>query len=354
MGLGLAIQREIEESYLPVRLCKSVNSVIQKKGCLTGSAMISTMIAVKAFVLTFSYFCMEGVVRSFMAVAVDEYDDKIVSLRPLGDAGGWTALALFSMTAAGNLTMKLIREGEYIRVQSICKKWMKDHQELIQENPKPYEKLYLTIQDILYDYSTQCLFSKSLLSRKLTALKIHEPSKINVEDPPFSKDKNLEPFFHKIQLKLQKKSSSKQYFQRFFYGQRSVMRHGCSRELNSLIFGIAIPIILLGTALLSFVGQIGLAKQLFYDREELTDVGHFGEWPFNAVEAIGVAIFLHFLCILNEGDFERTRMVYAKQIDKLKDEPDLHNHLCKVANKDLSQQASGCNYFKLNYQFKKI
>lgn len=345
--IGKAIHKETDHYSFLSRICRSVKSISQEKGWGMGALSVCAMTGAKIYAFAFSYFCLEGVVRSLIDVYKD--DTYIVRIRPLGDVGGWSALSLFAALTIGTLASRLIKEGEYIRLQSICTKWVQDNKSIIEENPKFYDQLYEKVNAIYDAYNSQCLFSKSLISRRLTALDICSEAQPEEPDSKLSKDKVLADIFREIKKKIEEDSSAKKYFCRLYSGLKSVKQTGgCCRITGSLITGVAFPIMLLLGAVLSFVGEFGLGKEIFYDREELTDIGHFGEWPFNAIELVSVAFFLHIWCMINEGDFVRTRKIYSKHINALADDDlNLHNRLCEVANEELSQLSTGCYYFKL-------
>ena len=295
---------------------------------------------------------MEGAVRSIIDVAKD--DAFLVRLRPLGDAGGWTALALFSAMTIATLASRFVREGEYLYLKKIITKWIQKNKDEIEEDPKLYNQLYKEMNEQFKNISSQCLFSKQLLSMRITVLTICNNAPQQEENSLLYKDRALEKIFLKIQKKIDKDSSCKKYFHRLFDGLKSIKKDGgYTRLLGSLVKGVALPIILVTGAALSLVGEIGLGKELFGDRNELTDIGHFGEWPFNAAEMIGVAYFMHKWCIINEGNFVRIRKIYEKSINSLEDDDlILYNRLCKVANDELSQFATSCHYFKLPSDYK--
>jgi hypothetical protein len=366
-SLIASIHNQTDNQFFGKRVFCSIRTISQKKGYLAGAATGVALSVSAVYTLAFSYFLLEGSVRSLIDVY---HDHSIVGLRPLGDAGGWTGLGLFSVLALGNLCMRVIRESEYIRIKSICRNWVEANKMRIRDDRNFHQYLYSKINNLLDAFQSQCLFSESLASRRLIALDTCQSSDLEAQDDlgcgsKFAKDKELQTIFQKIHQELQDASKPKQYCNIIHSGQQSIKQTGGhSRQLGSLILGIAIPIILLSCAILSFVGEFGLGKELFIDKEGLTDVGHFGEWPFNAVEMVGVAFLLHLWVMINEGDFTITRKIYAKHIecsDKdcslhkcLQEDTKLRNRLCTIANEELAQGAVSCHYFKsLGYQFEK-
>lgn len=354
--LGQAIHEKTDYRCFLSRFYHSFIDISKEKGWAKGVLSASALTVVNIYAATFAYPCLEGSVRSIMEVIED--DTYIVRIRPFGDVGGWTALALFAAMTIGTLSVRFIREGEFIRLKSICKKWIGDNQKMIEENPNLYNILYEKISEFYTAFNSQCLFSKSLVSRQLTVLDILSDAPSTEKNSTLSTDRALQEIYQNVKDEIEEASSLKKYFHRLYKGQKAIKKEGgCSRMLGSLILGVALPIIFLLCAALSFVGEFGLGKELFVDREELTDIGHFGEWPFNAVEVITVAFFLHIWCMINPGDFARTRKIYARHINSLKDDNlNFHDRLCDTANEALSQMSPGCHFFKLpsDYQFEKL
>lgn len=261
-------------------------------------------------------FCGEGVVRSFKEIAEDE--TPVVRLRPFGDIGGWSALQLLSLMALDQFFKQLMHEGEYLRIETLSRKWIEENEEKIKNNPKFIEKLYFVIHDYLKTYSGICLFSKSLASRRLVVLNLTAGMRAKKQGS-LHLDRKLEEVFTRIKKREEKETSIKKYFSRFYQGEKVLYQSGGGwRVAASLVIGVAIPIFLLITAICSYVGEIGLGTELFYHRESLTDVGHFGEWPFNALEVLGFAILLNLWAIIYEGDFANLKSNYGEEIENFK------------------------------------
>ncbi len=345
--LNQTVYEKTENRFFLTRYCSAIKSITKEKGWTTGILSTCAMTGAKIYGLAFSYFCMEGSARSVIDVIND--DQFLVRLRPLGDAAGWTALALFSALTITTLSSRFIKEGEYLRLKSIFQKWILKNKEEIEKTEEMPRMIYNEMSKHLDKVSSQCFFPKNLASLQTTVLTLFCDVREERENSVLYKDKILEATYEKIRKNLENQSSATQYFSRLYDGLKSIKKHGgYSRLTGSIIKGIALPIIFFSGAFLSFVGEIGLGKEIFFDRNELTDIGHFGEWPFNATEMIGIAYFLHKWCILNEGDFARTRGTYKNALRSLQDENVLiQSRLCKVANRELNDLAIRCHYFKL-------
>lgn len=340
--LSQDVYQRTEQKLYPIRMWDSVHSITKNKGYAAGGATVITITAATVVSIALSYFCMEGSIRSFMIVA--EEKNIYARIRPLGDVGGWVSLALFSTLALKSLGETLLKEGDYLKLESMCQKFVDHHKNL--DDPDLLKNLYPKINDLLDAFNTQCLFSKHLISRRLTALDIHQKTGLEDNNKTFTKDIALKNIFVKINSKLEKKTSCKQYFHRVYEGQKAVNKKGYLTQSISLIIGIAIPIIFIANAIFSMVGEVGLGYELFVNRTDLADTGHFGEWPINAIEAISAVYFLHIMYILNEGDFAIAHSIYKKEIMNLKHDAKLHNRLCDVANEQLAEMSSTCHYLK--------
>lgn len=355
MQITKYVQKETADLWFLNRLTRSLHTVAQKRGCLAAAAMASCALSTKVYALAVAYFTAEGSLRALEDLARSNSTD-IVRLRSLGDSGGWMALTIFSLFGAGTILLKLVREGEYLRIKELLKDWLESNQSVILEDPDSFKNLYLKINDLLDACQSQCLFQKSLISRRITALDLLERNPLPEECSLQRKHKALKKTFDAIKTDLEEATAMKYYFHRLYDGQRSVAKNGCGKRLGALVMGVAIPLILLTTAVMSFVGEFGLGKELFMDREELTDVGHFGEWPLNAVEALATAFFFHLWFLVNEGDFIRTRKVYKAHLGGLKDTPSSYNKVVEIANEELKDLTPGCGFFKLpgEYQIEKL
>lgn len=342
MSLSYYVYQKTEQKLYPIRMWDSVCSITKNKGYVAGGATICTITSATVVSFALSYFCMEGTVRSFMEV---EGEGSVYSrIRPLGDVGGWASLALFSTMALKSLVETLLKEGEYLKLDSMCQKFVELHKNL--DDPDLLKNLYPKINDLLDVFSTQCLFSKHLISRRLSALDIYQKTSLEDNNKTFAKDTRLQNIFLKINSKLEKKTSCRQYFHRVYEGQKAIHKKGYLKQSISIIVGIAIPLIFIANAIFSIVGEVGLGYELFVNRSHLADTGHFGEWPINAIEAISAVYFLHLLYILNEGDFAIAHHIYSKEIMALKNDTKLHNRLCNVANEQLAEMSSTCHYLK--------
>lgn len=349
ISLGQKVYQETDALYFPVRLYNSIEWVAKEKGGVAAASLTLALAISTITSLGLSYFCMEGVVRSFMAVRDD--DTPIIKIRPLGDAGGWLSLIIFSTIALKTIINTSVREGESLKLPSIVQSWLAENKN--SEDPHFHKKLSKKIHDLLDCFDRRRLFPRSLLSRRLTALEILQNTDLSQLN---GKEKIMEDVLHKLHTKIEKKTSGRRYLYRVYEGEKSISEKGCCTQTISLIFGFALPLILMVNVVLSLTGEVGLGKELFVNRTELADTGHFGEWPINAIEAASVAYLLHLWYVINEGDFAITRRLYDKVITNFKGDPSSYNQLCKTANDDLAERAQICHYLKnpVHYKFEKL
>lgn len=352
--LNQAIHQNTDGLSFINRFYQSASEIIKNKEWTTlmAGGLFGTVSV--AYSVAFSYFCMEGVVRSYEEVS--SRNDSLVGLRPLGDAGGWTMLTLFAALTVENIFVKLVREGEYFKLKTICQKWTEDNIENIKKDKKFHKNYYKKLNLLFDSFNSSCLFSKSLASRRLNALEIYKKSGLPDKGKEVINDRKLEEILFEIQCKVEKKTSWTRYFQRAFTGIKVVCKGNYFEKIATLTKGIAIPVIFTGMAALSYIGEYALGLDIYRDHQNLTDVGHFGEWPFNAIEGLAVGLFLHQWCIINEGDFQITRKIYKKVLNAFKEDPVAYNRIRKLANEDLAQQSLNCQYAKLpiDYQFEAL
>lgn len=347
MTLVSTIRAELDDKPFPMRVFHSLQDISKKRGRWAGWLTGSSITAATVYALAISYFTMEGSVRALIDLG-EGHGDKWVGLRPLGDAGGWISLSIFSILGLENFVVKVVREGEYVRLKSICKRWISDQQAAFLEDPGLSKNLYKNVAELLDSYSSQCFFSISHAFNRLNALKILSKQEICPGESDYQRDADIKNELQEIHLNMDNVT----YFQNIREGHRQLADAFYTKRLGVIIRGIALPIILLITTIFSLVGEMGLGKELYIDRQELTDVGHFGEWPLNAAESFMMALFLHLWCVINEGSFVNIREIYGRQLQTLKERPEAHNRLVKIANQELTTASPGCHYYKLPMEYK--
>jgi hypothetical protein len=321
------------------------------------TVMTSLIAAIGAIYLTAaSYFCMEGAVRSLIDIHHRNETDGIVGIRPLGDVGGWVMLPLFSVLTAGNVAMRIIREGEYLQLHAVCRDWIIANQAAISSDFQFHEQLYGHINNLVDKCQSNGLSIKGVPQRRLVALGIYTASTLSDQGEQLRCDRAIEQHLSALATKIDKKLSPSRYFQRIAAGLLQLREQGLSTQLTAAVMGAALPMTFLGLAALSYTGEVGLGVELFSERQELTDTGHFGEWPLNALEALSAMVILHVWSLLNEGDFAVAKKVYAKYLSTMRNDPMTYNLLCNIANSDLNERAARCQAVKLpgDYHFETI
>lgn len=313
---------------------------------MAGAATITAISVTSVAGAILSWLCMEGSVRSIIDVIEDPR--WIVRLRYLGDVGGWTSLTIFTVIAVKSVFERLMAEGQYIQAQELTRSWYSDNRQEICQTGLKRDQMYAEVCELLTTLQTRCLFSKSIVSRHLLALDIcAEPGQIET-GPQLIVDRKLTDVYRQVQVELELELSTKKYVKNCCFGLASVKKRGCSAVTVSRIFGIVFPVWLITNAALSITGEVGLGKELFVDREELTDIGHFGEWPINAVEAVGTAYLLNMWYAASAGVVEATKSIFRKYLGLLADdEPAMQARLACIAKEELSQASSSCSYLQL-------
>lgn len=298
------------------------------KAAFTAGLLTATTLSVTAI----SYFAMEGAVRSLALVPVTK--DNLIRIRPFGNIGGWTSLSIFSIYGLGTIINNCIREGKYAALPSFLNEWLEKNKEAILEDPALSKQLQKEAIRLLDDYQAQCLFNKTLASRRITIANLFPNS-------PYA---DIKEDLITVNRELNHSTSPWFYFHRLASGQKALFKLSLRKHCGSLFLGGLLPLVLLMTTLLSIVGEVGLGKELFADRASLSETGHFGEWPFNALESITMAILLHIWVVLNEGDYVRKKNIYKKHLEKMQDNPETYKLFRKTANQEL-EELSGRRFF---------
>lgn len=347
-ALSTKVYEEIDGRFFGTRLLNSTKYFAKKHGPLAACGTSLFLVASTVTSIALSYFCMEGAIRSF--IEANNHELPLINrLRPLGDAGGWFSIAIFSTLAIKSLIEALVREGEYVQLQKVCKKWIKDHQDI--EN-SDYAQVYLQVNRLLDSFNSRLYFPKNMASRRLVALDLVPALAGAAKNAKQDIDLQLRKTYATISSTLDEKTGALQYFSKAYAGFKAVAHKGYVTQSMAMIFGLAMPIILFGNACISIIGEFGLGHDLYVNRTGLEDTGHFGEWPVNAIEALSVAFFLHFWYIISEGTLSITHKVYATAIQSLQTEPVQHNRVCAMANQELGEIAAVCHYLKYPHEYR--
>lgn len=340
-ALSDTIRNQFETKFFLSRIHESVKTISKVKGYLSGAAMVGAMTVSSVVGSALCWLCMEGSVRSVIDVVEDPR--AIVRLRYLGDVGGWTSLTIFTVLAVKSIFERLMAEGEYIKAKELC------ITEGIGQNPQNYP----AVCELFDSLHARCMFSKSVSSRRLLALELFH----NVPDNPDTApellfDRALNNTYQQIEFELETELSSKKYLKNYCLGLRAAKKRSCCTVTVSRVFAIVFPLWLVSNFALSIIGEVGLGKELFVDREELTDIGHFGEWPINAIEALGSAYLLSFWYAASAGIAEKIKSIYAAKVDGLAGySAEVRRRLCDIAKQELAQVASHTAYLTLPYDF---
>ena len=331
--LNMHIHEMTENTSYMGKLWKTIKLVKNQHGYAAGTALSVGIAFASIYTATFSYFCLEGTARSIEETVVT-YQEHGKIAQALGDAGGWSMLPIVSFFTFQASLKQLIREGEFAEVKQICEKW---YQEIKQPS---LEEFYVQINKVLDAIAPQCFLYKSVVNRKLIALSI-VGEKINQEAPlnpssELSLDLQLKPIYQQIT----EKQNHISYLHRMRSGLHAIRaKSGMRSMIANVISGIAIPILLGISSISSGIGEVQLGKKLFEAKEDLVEVGHFGEWPDNLVEALLAAFFLNKDLVL-KGDIQWQTEMFQGYLNSLKTQSSMHNRLAEVANNEIQQLAT--------------
>jgi hypothetical protein len=292
LGLRAQIVERLQRRFWLRRVVSAMGYITRGWGALHGFFACAFLVVSSLVGLALAVFCMEGVTRSFLEVGEDMR--YIVHVRYLGDAGGWMSLAIFCVVAVKIIWERIMAEGEWVELSEIC-------------NDCHDWKFVLAL---FMDARQRCFFRKSIATTYLTAIeacKHHTPPDIA----------RLQQLLEDIAFCLQREKI--RLGRRCCLSWGGIRKRGCCAISVATVFGLIFPIALAANVVLSLVGEVGLGYELFIERDELTDIGHFGEWPINAIEAAVTGVLFLSYFLLSDGDYEFAKYVYIARLHEVDD-----------------------------------
>ncbi len=288
------------------RIGKTFRYVQKDSGSVSSVAMGMIIFLGMIYMLGASYFCLEGVgrslVRSYEALQQGEGLSS-----PLGNAGGWFSLSIFSLYSMRSFFKRFMKEGDFASMKETCISWSSH-----QSNVEPlifYEKVH----QYQLDLSSQCFMTKNVFRLRQDLLDIMNQS-FYLNNFTLFPENELTELYATIGKDVDSATSCSMYFHRIYYGVLRVYnREGLPGAAGSVISGVAIPIILGVCCLFSLLGEGPLGAHILRDRQDLEETGHLGEWPYNFIESFLFAYFLH-KQILVEGDVVLMKNIFEKYI----------------------------------------
>lgn len=241
--------------------------------------------------------------------------------------------------------MELIRSGEYEHLLKIIKNWIDEKQQ--GDDPVELDKIYSQVSREINTYNDQGFFPKNTFETRLDTLKMFKSLNIIPTEESYVTDKNLQKIFKKAQRELKEKSRILLSLKQIFTGP-DMIRPSFFTKLKIVVTGILAPIVLTSTSVLSVVGMAGLGYNTLTKKENLPEIGHFGEWPDNALQAFILAVLIFNRLIINEAEFKEAKRVLLRifATNQVSQEA-----LRNIFNHHLSKIAAVCHYIKLDDQY---
>jgi hypothetical protein len=341
--LSERISDEIEDKWFFTRTWNVLKTTYQEKGVIPTAKKTAALIIAPAFTATWSYFCCLGAERSIKAFIAS--DKTISNFNYLGNAGGWVALAGTSLYVTEIFLVELIRSGEYEHLLKIIKNWIDEKQQ--GDDPVELDKIYSQVSREINTYNDQGFFPKNTFETRLDTLKMFKSLNIIPTEESYVTDKNLQKIFKKAQRELKEKSRILLSLKQIFTGP-DMIRPSFFTKLKIVVTGILAPIVLTSTSVLSVVGMAGLGYNTLTKKENLPEIGHFGEWPDNALQAFILAVLIFNRLIINEAEFKEAKRVLLRifATNQVSQEA-----LRNIFNHHLSKIAAVCHYIKLDDQY---
>ena len=336
-----------DQRFIGYRLTDSVYRIAKKNGLKSTVLMITGMTLSQFTAFAVSYFCIAGSIRSLKSIAKDKR--PIANLTPLGNAGGWCAIAVFTAVFMRKVFQQLIAEGEYEKALIVSEKYNFDLEDGL--SIKAYSEMY----QILDSYSLKSFYSHTLFANRLKAMNILKSKNIIMLNKKYEIDLKMQKIYSRIEARISEETSGLKMIQRLYGGLKVCRGKGLGTLSIAVIFSVVLPVFLFGFASLTVAGEVGLGKELFVNKESLDELGHFGEWVINFIEIIGTIIFTGSE-VLSLADFKIKRKIFKEELNKLEHKPKKHEALRKLANKELVH-AANTNYlvsFPKDYKFTRL
>lgn len=326
---GIPLRFLFERRFWVARICSSVASISRRHGILAAIVACLCCLAISLASLAICYFCMEGCIRSVIEIR-DGNDDRpgIIGLRPLGDFGGWFSICIFSLLSTKAVFDALLREGEYLQSIELVREWCVAHDR---------QKCRDCLEEAC---SLLALINARAGPFRRTAAQVHVDALRAVYQEDSLKEGGETSAVVGLADDLSRQLSMFRIPRRWITGVLVLVQSGVCGNIVWIFFGAILPVCLMVNAVLSIVGLVGLGVELFVLRQELTDVGHFGEWMFNSVESFSAAVILIFLFVVNEGDLLLTKKIYQEHCRR---DSVL---ISSLALQDLSSLAPLCSFWK--------
>lgn len=308
MNLTDRVCSKVDSHYYPVRIGAAVYTIGKNKGWVYGLGAGLAISGSATVIATLAGLCFAGVGLSLMEIT--KANDIYSKLTPLGNVGGWWTLPIASFLAAKTIIEAVVREGEYIKIKSICKKWVLKDVDIENPNPNMRREVY----ELLAAVNQKRIFRTSIAGLHVSVLNI-----CKVTDP-------IKPALENVAKKIQESSCLTTASLGF---QAMNQLNGISKSVSFLI-GVVFPIMLIANTIFSVVGIVGLSHTVFINQTDVEETGHFPEWIINAIGGLSFAYVLYLWYISAPGNLALIKRIYEDELKALGD-----HQLRSIGNQEL-------------------
>ncbi|MFT4554195.1 MAG: hypothetical protein ACI9S8_002842 [Chlamydiales bacterium] len=263
-----------------------------------------------------------------------------------GHTGEWSSQIIQYAVIGGLQISSMLAEGSYRTVLKKTIPLLKEQKiELSEDNA--FAVYNTVLKHLKYNSEKGFLLQKSPLeSRSLTIKMLEEAYPDfdfrNPSNGQLSIDYRSKEIFKTVQEELQSKLSFSKTLSLMKEGLRSVgRRKGRMAQVMATTMSVAVPILLVAQAALSFIGAKAAYDDVFvYDGDNYT-LGHMGEWPANGIAFLYMATYFVQLGLVNTGSFETTKKYYSDMSSTNDQEVDdslqtyFEEHLLSIASQSL-------------------
>ncbi len=343
--LDRAIEDAVHNKNWFGRVARGYDAFGEQKGrCAETTAIVSSFVAT---------LLVGGVVFTSVWGAYVMFKDAVIYLnngeRPaadVGHAGEWSAQVLIYMYFYFRQLHKVAAEGDHHQVNKIFMNTFKNLEISSDDLPAAYHYVLQTTKSLTRGgVIHRSLFTNTARSIELVA----DCAKKDDLEAPLEVDNlsRVKDIFDEIQRDLDRVLGTRNFFRRSWEGVKSIHRsHGKTGVIAAAVTGVALPLLLGFQSALSVIGTAFVIDDFANHDEEISVIGHVGEWPVNALAFAYMAYKLNEWSITSEGDLVLAKEVIQSHLNTHSGELEesFRNLFIQTGNDELHHLASKCMF----------
>lgn len=343
--LDRAIEGAVHNRNWFGRVARGYDALGEQKGrCAETAAVVASFVGT---------LLVGGVLFASAWGAYEMFKECIIYLdnseRPtanIGHAGEWSAQVLIYTYFYFRQLHKVAGEGDYHEINKLFMKTLKGYGHSVSDLPAIYHYVLQTTKSLTRGgVIRRSLFTNTAKSIEL----VTETQEKGDLEAPKEVDHLLrvKEIFDEIQRELDRVLATRNFFRRSWEGLKSIHRsHGAMGVITAGVTGVALPLLLGFQSVLSVIGTGFVIDDLANHDEDISVIGHVGEWPVNAVAFAYMAYKLNEWSITSEGDLVLAREVIQSHLNKHSGELEesFRNLFIQTGNDELYHLASKCMF----------